>query len=375
MSLQGSYWFADSLDAGQTVAVAGPSGVVFVSSRTDSIRRVVGPSSITAAVSYSNRQLSYVVDGTKIYTASVGSGSHLVGSYVLVLDVDRVAGGRLEALVETHPGDYQVIDATTGAVILAASLPPPTVAEGGLGRGGNAAYVAGADGQIWALTSTAAEPTGIPVTDRDDVIAELPGDRLLVGGWAEEAEVYELPSGVALGEVCSDDPRLNEVKSFDAGAVISCQGGAQTTLWPTPPGPVAPSRIRWASVSNASSAGSAGVRVESQGGALRIRQRRGSRVDTTPWISLFPDPITAVALAPGGKTAVIGTSSGEVAVMSLGAHIQVVGLGIALGEWPPGSSDSIRALLSSMPEVRLGKFLNAEAATLTPDFLPNSAGD
>lgn len=327
-SVPGDYWYADSLNGGATVAMAGPNGVAFVNTSIRSTTTIRLAGRVSGAVLQSPNQLYVVVGDSNLYVVSPGSQPRLVGTYPEVLDLERASSGQVEALVEVGPGGYRVVDLANGSIVAQALAPPPVVAAGGLSVDGNGAYVAGQDGQIWSFDSVGMTPTGIPVTDHEDVIHALPGNRLVVGGWTEPATVFDLRTGSSVGAVCSDAPRLNEIKTFDNGTMIACQGGAQTTFWPTPSGPSSARSIRWSVSSHSGDVQRDGVRILARGGSLQIQHPIGhNRSSTTPWTSLFPDPVTVSAVSSNGTTAVVATSSGEVAVLDVGRDgIQVVGL-------------------------------------------------
>jgi hypothetical protein len=326
LPLGGTFWYADSLDGGRKIAVAGPSGVAFVSLPSREVEHVKDNLSAVDARMSTKGVLSVVTDKNEIYTVSPIGDSRLIGHFQVVLDLERTSSGDVNALVENAPGVYEILNTENGEVLAKAVLPPSVVAEGGLSPYGDVAYVAGADDQLWSLSKTAiAAPTGIPVSDRTNVIHILSGDRIVVGGTTETADVYYLPTGAILGQVCTDTPRLLEVRSFMGSSVIACQGGALTTFWNAPSGPDIHSP---SDMSSQTDVQHDGLSITTLGGSIRFQfSVGGGKHVTSRWTSLFPYPIVASVISPNATQAMVATSSGEVAIFNFAStRVQVASL-------------------------------------------------
>jgi hypothetical protein len=349
--IPGTYYFADTADGDTQLALAGPSGAKLMERNSGKVEAAETKTPVRGARLSSNEVLSYVTGQGSVDDLAAGQvGPRSVGTYKDVLDIERVRAGDVEVLAMTTPGDYTLVDATDDTIIATAKLPAPNIAAGGISDDGATAYVSGADNQLWALSAGARpQPTGVPTTDRDVAVHGLPGDRVVVGGYAEPAEVYYVPDALLLGQICTNDPDLTSLVSFPGSDVVACEGSRAMTLWDAPAGPVGTSAASVARGLHGVQRSDNGTALFVQGDSIKVRLRRYHHtVWTTGWVQPFESPITASAVAADGTQVMFGSSTGQILI----ADVATTGLH-PVGVWtipgnasPTGADPGTRATVT-----------------------------
>ncbi|MCE7000409.1 PQQ-like beta-propeller repeat protein [Saccharothrix sp. S26] len=241
VQLPGEYLYFDTPADESVVVVGGPAGIGVFDLRDHSFRKAafgsepwwVAALDAHRAVVVDRELRAHVVD------LDPGGGSRATGDYDdRVLDVQATEDGGVRALIRRRPGEYAVVDATTGGVLATGAVPEPLATAGGVAADEVAAFVVGADHQVWRLApNEQATPTGVAVSDRTTLIRSGHAGRIVVGGEAQRPRVVQLPSGVELGVVCRETPLIKDIRVTHDGAAVSCVGPRQNSLWSLPSGP------------------------------------------------------------------------------------------------------------------------------------------
>ncbi|MGA8113681.1 MAG: hypothetical protein WCA46_08470, partial [Actinocatenispora sp.] len=224
--------------------------------------------------------------------------------------------GRATALLALGGGRYRIARYPGAQVVAEGAVPAPVLAAGTLAPDGASAYLTGGDHQVWWLArGVPARGLGIPAADRDTVLTALPGGRLVVGGDADRTHVYLARSGLDLGVVCRELPRLFRVEASPDGATLGCLASTAGALWPAPAAPDPAPRLAAESASVRHAAGST---LDTDGNRVRFHAHDAAgRELVTPWIRVFAEDVTAVAVSPDHRQVALGSRTGQVVVESL----------------------------------------------------------
>lgn len=307
----GEAWSIALAGDGRTLLVGGPSSATLVDLEERRMEPVAGsgPTNLVALDETGDRAALATWDGTLSHL-DVGSGRlEVVGSFAAVHDLRATDDGGLRAFVDEEAGRPALVDATTGEVRASARHTAPVVPQGAVVPDRVAAYVVGADGQLWDLSPDGFVPTGLAVPDRSGVALALRGDRVVTGGDVDEPRVRHVPTGADLGEVCPELSYPGFLRPSPGEEVVACTTGRSGTVWGLPPGPLASPP---APQEPALEVVSGGVRVRARENEVRIDVE--SIDHTTGWSPVTPAPITTLAVAPDGPQLAVGATDGSVAV-------------------------------------------------------------
>jgi hypothetical protein len=284
-----------------------------------------------------------VSEDDKATEVRIGDGETKdLGHFGAFLDAGWDDHARPVLLVNTSDDRYELVDARARRTVAAATVEDAVMPRGSLLPDGRSGLIASGDHQLWRLDRAGAEPTGIPNADRPGVVRSLPDGRVVVGGAAGPARVYDIDSAVDLGVVCREISYLVMVRSTHDGAMVSCLGPRQATLWPVPNGPltrVSPDLPAQTELSGA------GATITAEGSSVRV-QSDGADEPTDVEVGL--GRVTALALHPAGRQVLVATDRGEVRIVDMTAEpAVVVAWRVPDGSSGTGASWSGRPLVST----------------------------
>jgi hypothetical protein len=239
VQLPGEYLYMGLTEGDGEVVVGGASGFGVFDLRDHSFRQVRANPIPKRMVLLDSRHAVVVDEDIRVHVVDLnsGGGSRKTGRHQTLVDIQATDDGGVRALVRREAGDFALIDAATGAVLAAGSLPEPVVEAGGVALDEVAAYLASGDHQIWYLTPAGPPtPTGIALIDRTSLIRGARGGKVIFGGDAQRPRVVRLPSGADLGVVCRETPLVWEIKLARDGQSVECTGPHQNSLWRLPSG-------------------------------------------------------------------------------------------------------------------------------------------
>lgn len=242
-----------------------------------------------------------------------------------VLDVRPAAAGGAVALARRGDTVY-VVDPMDGRIRWQQLLPTGGLEAGAVSPSGAVAYAAGR--MLWS--SDGIGPliaTGQGTPDAVTAMMLTDGGRIYYSGTAVGTPGYDTALRIPLPAICSDYVYVLGLIQFGDGTVV-CQDYGLVSLWPavrpSPPTSV-PSSVPVAAAGRlveviGSSDGLVALTVRTADGALSTQRwnTTGARISAAPDATSTPGnaplrgTVTAWAVAPGGDTAAIGTSFGDV---------------------------------------------------------------
>ncbi len=313
--LPGNYLAADVSPDGMIVTLAG-SGIATVNLRSQHVTVAKAHGNYSRVVQVNSSEAALASPGGMLYVLSERHGSLTrTGSYSAILDVARTGRNSATALVTRTAGRYLIVDAFTGRVIAAASLADP-VGAGTISPDGRTAALAGPDGQLWTMgVRQRPQPTGIPVPFALLSLHWASGERLIISSEGLQGQVYYLPRAEYLGTVCQGISSLAVIRTAPGTDVVGCLGlTGGTSFWQLPPAPLPGRRL---AARRALISAHDGVTVMSRRGITRISWMSPSGRPMSRSFALSDAPISALKLSPDGSQVVVGSATGDVAVLSL----------------------------------------------------------
>lgn len=236
------------------------------------------------------------------------------GRYAAVLDVQVAPGDALTALVFAKSGVPEIVDLRDSRMIAKAQA-PRALTIGSLSPDGRSGIFPGSDGQLWSFGERRTlSPTGISVPAALDDIRWVSGDRIVLLSDSERGQVYYLPRAEPLGHVCWDVQRPLTVGFDPESGMLSCVGAGLRSFWSLPPAPRS-SPVQWES--SARAVASPDLRMETSGVNARIFWRGALGTGSTTSFEPTEGIITAVSLSPSGRELIVGSQSGQAAVIAL----------------------------------------------------------
>ncbi|MEV5786457.1 hypothetical protein AB0L42_36500 [Streptomyces sp. NPDC052287] len=331
----------DASPDGRTVVAVGPAGLAVMDTATRHVRTLpVRLARASAVVSLLRDGLVAVAnDAGVLETVSLRDGTvHRLGAFGEVLSLESTADGGARALVRRRSNDYALVDAAHGRVLAQGTIADPLVPVAGVAPDADYGVVTGADRQLWRLVpGRAPQPTGVAVSDRTYLTVVLPGGRVAIGGQDQPMRVLHLATHSNLGIICRDIPQVTNLRVSSDGTTANCLGFKANAVWQVPSGPIAgPVRVP---LSSAAKAEAHGVLVESTDHRTRIRYRRGGKSYQSDWMTLFAGDVSAVAVSPDGRQVVIGSTTGDVAVVTTQSATA-----LQLVKWTVPNSSPVKAL-------------------------------
>lgn len=248
VQLSGEYLYMALTEGDGEVVVGGASGLGVFDLRDHSFRQVRANLIPRRMVLLDSRHAVVVDEDIRVHLVDLDSagGSRETGRYPTLVDIQATDDGGVRALVRREAGDFALIDAASGAVLAAGSVPEPVAVAGGVALDEVAAYLTGGDHQMWYLTPAGPPtPTGIALIDRTSLIRGARAGKIIFGGDAQRPRVVQLPSGTDVGVVCRETPLVWEIKLSRDGQSVVCTGPRQNSLWRLPSGTPAEVPASW----------------------------------------------------------------------------------------------------------------------------------
>ena len=330
--------FQDAAVSPDGQAVLAGSGIATMSLRTGQVREVTSQGDFAKVVLAGTGKAVAATTRAGLYVVSLAS-KHVrrVGSYRSILRVVPANRHAVSALVMTSPGGYKIINAVSGQVLASATV-PGTLQSGAVAPDGQHAIVAGRDGQFWTFGSDQPpHPTGIAVPAEYNAATWASAGRVIIASSDFEGQVYYLPRSEYLGTVCRDVSQLNEVRFEPGTGTVGCLGGSGVnSFWnlPLPPLASAPRAMSTRTTSTEHD-----LTLTAHGTSFQMFWAAPTGRLDTPNLHWFDATITAVMMSPDAKQAVLGSASGEAAVIDAGPASIVEG-----GDWQvPDSSPIVAA--------------------------------
>jgi hypothetical protein len=306
LSLGGEFPYVSVTPDGRSAVASGVAGVAVLDLQTRAVRRLGANGSFdqnapidgthVAVLSQVGRadQVSIVDLGTAAVTRSY--------SYASVLALAAPA-----TLVSDSAGHPRLVDVRTNHTLAVGVGVPFQDGTGSVAPDGRRAVVEGSDGQLWTFgVGVGAQPTGIPVRFAHSTLLWASGGRLVVSSGDVPAEVYLLRGAVRLGTMCDDLNQPAEVRPAAASDVVACVSPVGISFYRLPAGPL-PARERTGTRALSVTAGSTPIRADA--GALIA--------GTHAAVPVVSGRITAMAASPGGAHVVVGSSTGDSAVVTV----------------------------------------------------------
>lgn len=324
-------------------AVLAGAGVLVVDLRTRRARQVRARGRFfTVRFATANTAVLYGADGISVLDLRSGRLRRAAFHILDVLDLTSTTDGRVTVLFERRAGQLVLADAVSGRSLATADIPPGETHRGAIAPDGRRAIVAGKDGALWTFgVRRPARSVGLPVPMGFDGVSWATDDRIVVFSDADGAQVVYLPRAETLGTICREVPQLIAVTQDETSDRVQCVGTSLDAVWQLPPAP------RYSTISDRlqPELTRAGTTVRIRDQQVRIADADGSR--PTAWFAPVDSEISAAALSPDGQRILVGSRTGEAAIMERNG----TGARIVASWHVPDAATIVAARIDSEPRV------------------------
>jgi hypothetical protein len=305
----------------QRTAVVVGTGVVLVDLRTHSARRLVSGGSYYSVQLASNRTAAlYGPNGISVLDLARGSVRHLPLHIFDVLALESVGAGKVRVLYARTADRLVLADAVSGRTLATAAISVGEPRRGAISPDGARAVVPSRGGALWTFgIGDRPSSSGIPVPVGLVAVNWATDDRLVISSDTDGAVVMHLPRAVRLGTICREVPQLLGVFQDKTSDMVECSGRSIDAVWKLPAAPrTVPAARPLVPRSLTRGTTTLGVR------GSQIRLVGADRSRASGWFSPVKERVLAVGLSHDGRRAIVGSTSGEVAILernNLGVRI------------------------------------------------------
>ncbi|MEM9034544.1 MAG: hypothetical protein AAGD18_08130 [Actinomycetota bacterium] len=232
LDLAGDFMWFDALDG--AVVAAGPDGVVLVDDA--GVRhQLLDEVAFDVWLTHSGN-IGALTETEAVFIAPDGS---IVRHTVAFSDVVslRAVWDDYPAVVISRDGRYEMIVGQPATnVTRSIDVDRDLGAAAAISAQTATVFVAGPGDQVWSVTTTDATPLGITAPASTNMMLVVGESRIVVSSAALGVQVYDLRTGLLLGELCRDVSGLQEISLAADGSEIACLG-SQSSVWRVPEGP------------------------------------------------------------------------------------------------------------------------------------------